>query len=101
MSKAKKIKRGRAQKVVKSAEKTASSEKVEQLFGIKNYLFFGLGILVLILGYYFLAQPASDPNKLPAEGFLSLNVAPILLIVAYLVIIPIGILIRKSKKNDE
>lgn len=88
---------------VKSAQKVISrvEEKVEPLFGWKNYIIFGLGLIVLIVGYYLLAQPASDPSKPAAEGFLSLNVAPILLVVAYLIIIPIALLLRRTKKTEE
>ena len=69
-------------------------------FNLKNYLLFGLGLIILAIGFYFLAQPANDPGKLPAEGFLSLNIAPILLVIAYLVIIPIALLVRKRNKAE-
>jgi len=44
-----------------------------------------LGLLLLVVGYVCLAQG-------PAENPVSLTVAPIILIFAYLVVIPIGIL---------
>ncbi|HHX16042.1 MAG TPA: hypothetical protein GX724_07785 [Fibrobacter sp.] len=44
-----------------------------------------LGVALLMIGFFFLAQgPANNP--------LSLTVAPIILVFAYLVVIPIGIL---------
>jgi Na+-transporting NADH:ubiquinone oxidoreductase subunit NqrB len=77
-------------------------EKVfEHVFSIRNYFIFGLGMVLLILGYFFLAQPAKDPGLTAAEGYWSLNVAPIVLILAYLVVIPIAILMKKSRNNPQ
>ncbi len=50
-----------------------------------NYYFFGLSALVLLVGYWALAQP-------PVDGFLSLTLAPILLVVGYCVLIPVAII---------
>jgi len=58
-----------------------------------NYQILGAGILCLILGYIALAQD-------PWDGTMPLVVAPILLMLGYCVIIPIGILFRK-KINTE
>lgn len=58
----------------------------------KNILLVGLGILLLVIGFVCLAQgPANNP--------ISLTVAPIVLVIAYLVVIPIGIL--WNSKNQE
>jgi hypothetical protein len=53
-----------------------------------NYEILGAGILCIILGYVALAQD-------PWNGTMPLVVAPILLVLGYCVIIPIGILFRK------
>ena len=51
----------------------------------KNILLIALGILMLIVGYVMLGQgPANNP--------LSLTYAPVILVLAYLVVIPLGIL---------
>jgi len=51
----------------------------------KNILLVSFGILLLVIGFVCLAQgPANNP--------ISLTVAPIVLVFAYLVVIPIGIL---------
>jgi hypothetical protein len=60
-------------------------------FERENYIIVGVGIVVIILGYFALSQ--SDPF-----GFLPLTVAPILLLLGYCVIIPIGIMYRKKNK---
>ncbi|MCX6121460.1 MAG: hypothetical protein NTX44_07550 [Ignavibacteriales bacterium] len=53
-----------------------------------NYQILGAGILCIILGYVALAQD-------PWNGTMPLVVAPILLVLGYCVVIPIGILFRK------
>jgi hypothetical protein len=59
----------------------------------KNILLIAFGLLLLVIGYVCLAQG-------PAENPVSLTVAPIILIFAYLVVIPIGILWgSKSRKK--
>ena len=50
---------------------------------------FGIGLAVIVVGYIFLRIP-------PAEGFWSLTLAPIVLVIGYCVIIPLAIL-RKPK----
>lgn len=74
-----KVKEKRAKKYVKIARALP--------FGRKNYLIFGVGILLIIIGYIFLAQG-------PADSFLSLSVAPVFLVIGYCVVIPISILYR-------
>lgn len=58
-------------------------------FNAINYWLFAVGLGVIIIGYIALAQP-------PAEGFMSLTVAPILLVIGYCVIIPAAILYKKK-----
>ncbi len=58
-------------------------------FNAINYWLFAAGLAVIIIGYIALAQP-------PAESFMSLTVAPILLVLGYCVIIPAAILYKKK-----
>ena len=51
----------------------------------KNILLVALGTLLVVIGLVCLAQG-------PADNPVSLTVAPIILVFAYLVVIPIGIL---------
>lgn len=62
-------------------------------FGRKNYYIFAAGIFVIILGYIALAQG-------PADSYLSLSVAPVLLVLGYCVIIPTAILYRGGKSDQ-
>lgn len=57
-------------------------------FTRKNYIAFGVGIALLIVGYICLAQP-------PVDGFLSLTLAPVLLVLSYCVIFPYAIMARE------
>lgn len=58
------------------------------LFSKRNYLWFGIGIIVIVIGYIFL-------------GMGDITLAPILLVLGYCVIIPISILIGEKKKKPE
>lgn len=60
----------------------------------ENYRILGVGVLVIIAGYLAMMQGS-------VEGFLPLVAAPILLVVGYCVIIPFGILYRKSMFQRE
>jgi len=61
-------------------------------FSKKNYQILGVGLLAIILGYVALSQQ-------PWDGTMPLVVAPILLVLGYCVIIPIGILYRQKKET--
>ena len=58
-------------------------------FTSKNYMFFGIGLLLIIIGY--LTLPLSR------DGWISLYVAPISLVAGYCVFIPLAILYRKKE----
>jgi hypothetical protein len=55
-----------------------------------NFRIIGTGVVVIIAGYVAMLFGG-------IEGFLSLVVSPILLVIGYCVIIPIGILYRKGR----
>lgn len=57
-----------------------------------NSSLFGLAILFLILGYLALSQG-------PWNSFMSLTVAPILLVIGYCVLFPLAILYRKKDQE--
>jgi len=56
-------------------------------FTRRNWALFALGLAVIVLGYALLSIP-------PADGFLSLTAAPILLVAGYCVVLPVAILYR-------
>ncbi|NQT25828.1 hypothetical protein HQ585_10760 [candidate division KSB1 bacterium] len=75
-------------------EKTGRMKKRDQgtalPFTKQNYIYFGAGILTLVVGYIALSIG-------PWDSFWSLTLAPILLVLAYCVIFPVSILYRKKK----
>lgn len=57
-----------------------------------NYILFGVGIGIIILGFVLMAQ---DPWDNP----LSLSVSPVVLLFAYLIVFPLSILYKKKKTS--
>ena len=53
-----------------------------------NYILFGLGAFLIILGFYFMGQGAWDSSS-------SLVISPILLFLGFVVVMPVSILYRK------
>jgi hypothetical protein len=78
-------------------EKTKGTKKQKKEdvfpFGRENYLILLAGLVVIVLGYLALSEKS-------VEGFLPLTVAPILLVLGYCVIIPVGIMYRKKTGTD-
>ena len=58
-------------------------------FTRKNWSLFVISLATIILGYVLLSIP-------PADGFLSLTLAPIVLVVGYCVLIPWAILLKDN-----
>jgi hypothetical protein len=74
-------------------EKKASKESPFKMYWSKtNYILFITGFIVLILGYFLLGRD-------PWDGFISLSVAPMVLLVAYVIIFPLAILFINKKKD--
>lgn len=74
----------------KKGERSISDKRDEEgriRFGKTNYLLLSLGILFIILGYLTLSKG-------------SITLAPILLVVGYCILIPIGIVIKGRKKTQ-
>ncbi len=80
-------------KVEKS--KTAKKGKVDNIFPLEkpNFIILGIGLLTIVLGYVALSGNT-------VEGFSQLTLAPILLVLGYCVIIPVGIMYRKKKQPE-
>ena len=63
------------------------------VFTTKNYVLFGVSIVLLFVGYHLLGQG-------PADNPLSKSVAPVLLVFVYCALIPYAIMAR-SKSSEE
>ncbi len=81
--------------MIKEKKIKKSTQFVKNLSLTKtNYLIFGLGLLVIIVGYFVMASGDT-------YSFRSLSVAPVILLLGYLIIIPISILYRKDESKDQ
>lgn len=68
--------------------KIAKTQQVQSFtFGRRNLFILSIGIVTIIVGFILMAQG-------PVDGFLSRTLAPIILVIAYLVIIPISIIAK-------
>ena len=84
-----------AQTIEKLAPKRKHRKDEKLPLGKENFMIIGLGVAVIVAGYLALA-------KGPIEGFLPLILAPVMVVLGYCVIIPLGILYRKSYlKSDQ
>lgn len=63
-------------------------------FSSQNYLFFGIGLVLIVVGYVALSRG-------PWDSFWSLTLAPILLVLGYCVLVPVAILYRKKNKKQD
>lgn len=61
-------------------------------FTRKNYIAFAVAFVVTGVGFIFLAQP-------PVNGFMSLTLAPILLVIGYCVLFPYAIMARQRPRQ--
>ncbi|MCR4418532.1 MAG: hypothetical protein WHV63_11645 [Ignavibacteria bacterium] len=82
MSKAKKIQKQKFQK-----EKVRWSIPLTR----KNFILFVIGILLLIIGFYIMTIP-------PWDSVFALVISPLILLLAYFIIFPLGIL-KKENSN--
>ena len=60
-------------------------------FGKINYQLFGIGLLVIAIGYIIMATGET-------ESYQSVKLAPLILILGYCVLIPAAILVKPKKK---
>ena len=61
-------------------------------FGKINYVLFGIGLLIIILGYIVMVTGET-------ESIQSVKIAPLILIVGYCVVIPAAILVKPKNKD--
>lgn len=85
-----------AVKVKKKNAKTVSSKTLPSPFNIywdkTNYYLFGLGIFLIIIGFYFMGQGEWN-------SYSSLVISPILLFIGFVIVIPASILFRKKEST--
>ena len=59
-------------------------------FGKINYILFTIGVALLLVGYTAMATGS-------VNSFQSLTLAPILLFISYIIVIPLALVYRKKK----
>jgi len=70
------------------------AEQRDLPFTRKNWTLAAAGLASILIGYVCLRIP-------PAEGFLSLTLAPVLLVDGYYVLIPLAILARDQTEESD
>ncbi|GIK61345.1 MAG: hypothetical protein HND39_09485 [Ignavibacteriota bacterium] len=60
----------------------------------RNYYLLALGLIVTIIGFYFMTIG-------PWDSFSSLVISPILLFIAYVIIFPLSIFLRKKSDKEQ
>ena len=75
--------------------KQAKKGKQDNIFPLEreNFIILGIGLVVIIAGYVALSGNV-------VEGFSQLTLAPLLLVIGYCIIMPIGIMYRKKEKPE-
>ena len=72
----------------------------QKLFSKKNFALLGLGVATIIVGFILLAQ-GQDPEIGPVyDSPLSMTYAPIVLVIAYVVILPWAIISKGDNTGD-
>lgn len=81
-----------AKEIKKKAKKSAVPKELP--FGRENMFILAIGLVILVVGYILMAQP-------PVDSFWSLTLAPIVLMIAYLIVIPYAIMHGHKKNKSE
>ncbi|RLD15456.1 hypothetical protein DRI50_04065 [candidate division KSB1 bacterium] len=79
-------------RVVEKKKKEKEKRVQAIIIGKKKKTWFLIGLLMIIIGYVFMAQP-------PVYGFMSLHLAPIILFIAYLIVLPLAIMIKDKNPS--
>ncbi len=59
----------------------------------KNFFVFAIGIILLIIGFYLMTIQ-------PWDSAFALIISPLILLIAYFIIFPLGILLDKDNKHS-
>lgn len=79
-----KVKSSNLQKL--KSKKGKKEEHLHLSLNTMNYGIIGIGMAVIILGYFLMASDRT------VDGFMATVLSPILLVIGYCVIVPIGVL---------
>lgn len=83
--------------MAKAVKKKKGKQGIVDPFGINlgrsNYYILIAGLIIITVGFLLMTQG-------PWDNPLSLSVSPVVLLIAYLVVIPIAILYKKKDKEE-
>jgi hypothetical protein len=82
------------QRTARTSKGSSTVRPFNMPFEKKNIIFILIGIGVVTLGYVTMAMSET-------MGFMALDVSPIILLIGYLVVIPMGIMYGAHRKNEE
>jgi FtsH-binding integral membrane protein len=80
-------------KTIRQTKKTSISP-FNIYWGNKNYYLLGLGLLVTVIGFYFMTIG-------PWDSFSSLTISPIILFIAYFIIFPLSIFFKRRSEKEK
>ncbi|MBI4726825.1 DUF3098 domain-containing protein [candidate division TA06 bacterium] len=95
-----------SKKELKNKSKATPDKQVQVVetplgFTRKNYILFGAALALIVLGFLFLTSPVFGggfpfvhPFKGGVDGWLTMNLAPIMLVLGYCVVIPAAIIVK-------
>lgn len=81
------------QKNVKEVKKVSGSH-FKDYWQKQNYIFLILSLIFLIIGYYFMMDGSWDST-------LSMSISPVILLIAYLILIPLAIFFKFPTRIKE
>jgi len=83
----------------KSSKKRSKTRDDQAVFefplGKTNGLILTAGVLLLIAGYILMALPDNP------DDFMTLTLAPIILVISFVVVIPFGLIYREKKDDTQ
>ncbi len=83
----------KARKKIKTSKKNQVSP-FKNYWQRQNYIALGVGLSLLVLGYFLMAQG-------PWDNPISLTWSPLVLLIAYLIVFPLAIFYKKKKTINE
>jgi len=73
-------------------KKISSGSPFKNYWSKTNYIIFGIGLALLLIGNFLMTRG-------PWDNPLSLTISPIVLVIAYLVVIPLSIFYKKKNPS--
>lgn len=81
-----------AKQIKKKNQKRINVSPFHIYFDKSNYLLLGVGALLLLFGYYIMGSGEWNSNA-------SLFLSPIILIAAYVIVLPLSLFFKKNKNK--